>query len=101
VEFEAIPRPVLNNPTVETTEAVSGTGGQALVITSCPRIVSATNPSRKTAIETLRVGLRSGNTDYHIAKRDGQPAVESTWESTDEMDPRTGRRKPSPAVACR
>jgi hypothetical protein len=37
------------------------------------------------------VGLTSGNIDYRLTVRGGQPAVEWTWEGLDEMDPCTGR----------
>jgi hypothetical protein len=39
----------------------------------------------------FRFGLTSGNIDYRITERDGQPAVEWTWEGMDETAPRTGR----------
>jgi hypothetical protein len=39
----------------------------------------------------FRFGLTSGNIDYRITERDGQPAAEWTWEGVDEMDPCTGR----------
>jgi hypothetical protein len=39
----------------------------------------------------FRFGLSSGNIDYRITERGGQPAIEWTWEGTDEMDPCTGR----------
>jgi hypothetical protein len=39
----------------------------------------------------FRFGLTSGNIDYRITDRGGQPAVEWTWEGMDEMDPCTGR----------
>ncbi len=39
----------------------------------------------------FRFGLTSGNIDYRITERGEQPAVEWTWEGTDEMDPCTGR----------
>jgi hypothetical protein len=39
----------------------------------------------------FQVGLTSGNLDYRLTDRGGQPAVEWTWEGMDEMDPCTGR----------
>jgi hypothetical protein len=39
----------------------------------------------------FRFGLTSGNIDFRITERGGQPAVEWTWEGMDEMDPCTGR----------
>jgi hypothetical protein len=36
-------------------------------------------------------GLTSGNIDYRITERGGQPAVEWTWEGLGDMDPCTGR----------
>ena len=39
----------------------------------------------------FRFGLTSGNIDYRITDRGGQPAVEWTWEGMDEMDPCMGR----------
>src|SRR5262249_43027701 len=39
----------------------------------------------------FRFGLTSGNIDYRITERGGQPAAEWTWEGMDEMDPCTGR----------
>jgi hypothetical protein len=36
-------------------------------------------------------GLTSGNIDYRITDRGGQPAAKWTWEGMDEMDPCTGR----------
>jgi hypothetical protein len=39
----------------------------------------------------FRFGLTSGNIDYRITERGGNPAVEWTWEGMDEMDPCTGR----------
>ncbi len=39
----------------------------------------------------FRFGLTSGNIDYRITERGGQPAIEWTWEGMDEMDPCTGR----------
>lgn len=35
----------------------------------------------------FQFGLTSGNIDYRITKRGGQPAVEWSWEGRDEMDP--------------
>jgi len=39
----------------------------------------------------FRFGLTSGDIDYRLADRGGQPAAEWTWEGMDEMDPCTGR----------
>src|SRR5262249_55176427 len=39
----------------------------------------------------FRFGLTSGNIDYRITERGGQPAADWTWEGMDEMDPCTGR----------
>ena len=39
----------------------------------------------------FRFGLTSGNIDYRLTERGGQPAAEWTWEGMDEMDPCTGR----------
>ncbi len=39
----------------------------------------------------FRFGLTSGNIDYRITERGGQPAIEWTWEGMDEMDPCMGR----------
>jgi hypothetical protein len=39
----------------------------------------------------VQFGLTSGDIDYRITERSGQPAVEWTWEGRDEMDPCTGR----------
>ena len=39
----------------------------------------------------FRFGLTSGNIDYRITERGGNPAIEWTWEGMDEMDPCTGR----------
>ena len=39
----------------------------------------------------FRFGLTSGNIDYRLTERGGQPTVEWTWEGMDEMDPCTGR----------
>jgi len=39
----------------------------------------------------FQVGLTSGNIDYRITERGGQPAAEWTWEGMDEMDPCMGR----------
>jgi hypothetical protein len=39
----------------------------------------------------FRFGLTSGNIDYRITERCGQPTAEWTWEGMDEMDPCTGR----------
>src|SRR6516165_2202457 len=39
----------------------------------------------------VQFGLTSGNIDYRLTERGGQPTVEWTWEGMDEMDPCTGR----------
>ena len=40
---------------------------------------------------SFHFGYVHGHTDYLIAERDDEPAVEFTWEGNDEMDPATGR----------
>jgi hypothetical protein len=39
----------------------------------------------------FQFGLVQGDIDYRLTERDGQPAVEWSWEGNDEMDPVTGR----------
>ena len=39
----------------------------------------------------FQFGYVSGSIDYRLVERDGQPAVEWSWEGNDEMDPRSGR----------
>src|SRR5262249_43464737 len=39
----------------------------------------------------FRFGLTSGNIDYRVTQRGGQPAAEWTWEGMGEMDACTGR----------
>jgi hypothetical protein len=36
-------------------------------------------------------GYVHGHMDYRRATRDGEPAVERTWDGSDEMDPAQGR----------
>ena len=36
-------------------------------------------------------GYVHGHIDYQLTKRDGEPAVEWTWDGNDEMDPAQGR----------
>ena len=39
----------------------------------------------------FRFGYVHGDIDYRLTKRDGEPAVEWSWEGNDEMDPAQGR----------
>jgi hypothetical protein len=39
----------------------------------------------------FQFGYVSGGMDWRPATRDGQPAVEWTWDGNDEMDPAQGR----------
>ncbi len=39
----------------------------------------------------FQFGYVQGGIDYRLTTRDGQPAVEWTWEGNDEMDPASGR----------
>ena len=36
-------------------------------------------------------GYVHGDIDYRLTQRDGEPAIEWTWEGNDEMDPAQGR----------
>src|SRR6516165_3015340 len=39
----------------------------------------------------FQFGYVQGGMDYRLTTRDGEPAVEWTWEGNDEMDPAQGR----------
>jgi hypothetical protein len=39
----------------------------------------------------FQFGYVRGDIGYLLTERDGEPAVEWTWEGTDEMDPCSGR----------
>ena len=39
----------------------------------------------------FQFGYVQGRMDYRLTTRDGEPAVEWTWEGNDEMDPAQGR----------
>jgi hypothetical protein len=39
----------------------------------------------------FQFGYVRGDIGYQLTERDGQPAIEGTWEGMDEMDPVTGR----------
>jgi len=40
---------------------------------------------------SFQFGYVQGQIDYRLGERDGQPAVEFTWDGNDEMDPAQGR----------
>ena len=39
----------------------------------------------------FQFGLVNGDIDYHLTERNGEPAVEWSWEGSDEMDAACGR----------
>jgi hypothetical protein len=40
---------------------------------------------------SFQFGYVQGEIDYHVGERDGKPAVEFSWDGSDEMDPTQGR----------
>jgi hypothetical protein len=40
---------------------------------------------------SFQSGYVEGQIDYRLGERDGQPAIEFTWDGNDEMDPAQGR----------
>ena len=40
---------------------------------------------------SFQFGYVEGQIDYRLGERDGQPAIEFTWDGNDEMDPAQGR----------
>jgi hypothetical protein len=46
---------------------------------------------RKDGLGEFQFGLVSGEMDYRETTRDGQPAVEWSWDGSDESAPATGR----------
>lgn len=46
---------------------------------------------RRDGVGEFQFGLVFGQMDYQRTTRDGQPAVEFTWDGSDELDPANGR----------